>query len=178
MPSNPVVYIDSCCFIDLVKHLVAKLPDSANPDAWYTKQLLQAHYDREIQVITSVLSIVECVGIEPGQAQVPTEVQAHFRRLLTSGQYLSLVQTTPRTGTIGQDLRWKHELVLGGPDAIHLASALEMKAAEFITNDSRLKKPKVAAAVPKLGAAGLKLIRASQTGQLPDKYRQGDFLNA
>lgn len=128
-------------------------------------------------MLTSVLSVVECVGIEPGQTDVPPDVQAEFRRLLTSGQYLSLVQTTPRTGIIGQDLRWKHQLVFGGPDAIHFASALEANVAEFITNDSRLKKPKVEAAIPKLGAAGLRLIRASKTDNLPDKYRQGDILD-
>src|SRR5262245_39711768 len=107
MASKPCIYIDSCCFIDLVKHEVGKLPDTATADFWHTKQLLQAHKDGEIQVVTSVLSVVECVSVESGQAAVPDDVQARFRRLLTSGQYLSLRQTTPRTGMIGQDLRWK-----------------------------------------------------------------------
>lgn len=100
-----------------------------------------------------------------------------FVRLLTGRQCLSLLQTTPRTGIIGQDLRWKHQLVSGGPDAIHFASAIEANVAEFITNDSRLKKAKVAAVIPKLRAAGLRLIRASKTTSLPDKYRQGDILD-
>ena len=175
MANRPRLYIDSCCFIDLVKHEVGQLPDNETADIWFTKQLLEAHKDKAVEVLTSVLTVVECVGIEPGQEKVSLEVQSHFRRLLTSGQYVHLLQTTPRTGGIGQDLRWKHGIVLRGPDATHFACALEAQVVEFITNDGRLKSDKVKAALPKLSAAGLKLIRPSQTGNLPDKYRQGNL---
>lgn len=179
MANKPRIYIDSCCLIDLVKHEVLKLPDTATADFWYTKQLLQAHRDGEVQVVTSILSAAECVGVEPGQTEVPPEAQALFRRLLTSGQYLHLRQTTPRTGLIGQDLRWKHKLVLGGPDAIHIATAIEAQVAEFLTNDGRLRGKKVAAAIPKLTSAyGMRIITPSKTGYLPDRYKQGDILNA
>lgn len=179
MANKPRIYIDSCCFIDLVKTEVGKLPTLATADVWYTKQLLQAHKDGEIEVLTSILSVVECVGVDSGEPTVPFDVQAHFRRLLSSGQYVRLLQTTPRTGMIGQDLRWKHGLVLKGPDAIHFASAVETGANEFLTNDDQLKKKKVADAVPKLqAAAGLRVILPSKTGCLPDKYKQGDMLNA
>lgn len=179
MVSRPRIYIDSCCLIDLVKHEVLKLPDTATADFWYTKQLLQAHKDGEVQIVTSILSAAECVGVEPGQTDVPQEAQALFRRLLTSGQYLHLRQTTPRTGLIAQDLRWKHKLVLGGPDAIHLATAIEAQAVEVLTNDGRLRGKKVSAALPQLSRAyGMRVITPSMTGYLPDRYKQGDILNA
>jgi hypothetical protein len=177
MANKPRVYIDSCCFIDLVKHEVGNLPDTATADFWYAKRLLEAHRKGDIEICTSVLSVAECVGTEPGQAAVPEKTQEHFRRLLTSGQYLNLRQTTPRTGMIAQDLRWKHALVFGGPDAIHFASAIEAGAVEFLTGDARLQKPKVAAALPKLASIGLRVIRPSATGYLPDSYKQGDILN-
>lgn len=179
MVSRPRIYIDSCCLIDLVKHEVLKLPDTATADFWYTKQLLQAHRDGEVQIVTSILSAAECVGVEPGQTDVPPEAQALFRRLLTSGQYLHLRQTTPRTGLVAQDLRWKHNLVLGGPDAIHLATAIEAQAVEVLTNDGRLRGKKVAAALPQLARVyGMRVITPSMTRCLPDRYKQGDILNA
>jgi predicted nucleic acid-binding protein len=178
MATRPRIYIDSCCFIDLVKHEVGNLPDTANADFWYTKRLLEAHRNEDVEVVTSVLSVGECVAVEKGQATVPTDVQDHFRRLLMSGQYLNLRQTTPRTGMIAQELRWKHGLVFGGPDALHFATAIEAKAVEFITNDARLTKPKVAVVLPALAAAGLRLLRPSGTSHLPDSYRQGDMINA
>lgn len=176
MANRPRIYIDSCCFIDLVKHKVGNLPDTETADFWHTKKLFEAHKGGEVEVITSILSVAECVAMESGQAAVPADVQAQFRQLLTSGQYLNLRQTTPITGAFAQDLRWKHKLVFGGPDAIHFATALEANVVEFITNDARLKKPKVAAALMVLGNAGL--IKPSATGVLPDSYRQGDMINA
>jgi hypothetical protein len=75
--------------------------------------------------------------------------------LLSSGQYVELLQQTPRTAHIAQNLRWKHGLILGGPDALHFAAAIEASVDDFITTDERLKKSKVAASVGALGAIGL-----------------------
>jgi predicted nucleic acid-binding protein len=159
-----------------VKHSVGILPTERNEDVWFIKKLLQAHRAGEVEVYTSILSLAECVAVEQGQSDVPMEVQEHFRNLLTNGQYVTLAQTTPRTARIAQDLRWIDKLVIGGPDAIHIASALEVGAAEMLTTDDRLKKPKVAAAVNQL-ATRLRIMRAADTGCLPGDYRQGRFLN-
>lgn len=177
MASRPRIYIDSCCFIDLVKHELANLPDTATADFWYTKRLLEAHRNKDVEVVTSILAVAECVGVEKGQQTVPDDVQRRFRQLLTSGQYLNLRQTTPRTGQIAQELRWKHGLVFGGPDAIHFATAIEAGVVEFMTTDGRIRSGKVAAALPVLGKV-LKVMTPSSTGHLPDKYRQGDMINA
>ena len=177
MPSKPRVYIDSCGFIDAVKQAVNKLPSDRDADVWHIKKLLEAHRNGDVSVVTSYLTIAECVAIEPGQAKVPEEIQEQFRRLLSAGQYVALLQQTPRTAKIAQNFRWQHNLVFAGPDALHFAAAIEASVDEFLTTDERLKKPKVAAVVDALSAIGLRLIRGAATGCLPSSYRQEDILN-
>ena len=176
MARKPSVYLDSCCLIDAVKYEVEASPKEREKDTWFVKAFLQAHKAGDIIVYTSTLSIVECVAIEPGQAQVPAEVQERFRRLLTSGQYIVLLQQTPRTWKIAQDIRWKHNLILGGADSIHIAAFLERNADEFVTLDGRLKSQKMQAVASALGSIGKRFCRASDTQVLPPEYLQGSML--
>lgn len=177
MASKPSVYLDSCCLIDAVKsELGNTLTPDRDADAWFVRQMLRAHRAGDMRVYTSTLSIAECVATEPGQAVVPTDAQERFRRLLTSGQYLILVQQTPRTWQMAQEIRWTHNLVLGGADAIHVAAFLEKGAEEFITLDERLKKPKMRAVADALGTVGRRFARASDTQALPTDYRQESML--
>lgn len=172
------LYLDSCCFIDLVKEQTGRLPPDAGRvrDVWFLKQLIKAHVKGDVLLQTSYLTVAEAVAVEAGEGAVSIDVQDRFRRLLTSGQFVSLLAPTPRTATIAQDLRWKHGLVLAGPDCIHIASALEAGCVEFLTTDGRILKPKLAAQLPKLKQIGLSLVSASRTTCLPDEYRQGDML--
>jgi predicted nucleic acid-binding protein len=172
MPNRPAIYVDSCSLIDAVKHEIGTLPPNRQADGWYLKQMMTAHFAGDIILYTSILSTAECVGIEMGQSKVPSDIQERFRRLLTSGQYLRLLSPTPKTARTAQDLRWKHELVLGGPDAIHIASALESECVEFISTDDRLKKEKIKGAMKALKSAGLRMIRAAETRALPEHYLQ------
>jgi predicted nucleic acid-binding protein len=151
MPTKPKVYIDSCGFIDAVKQSVGVLPSDRDADVWHIKKLMGAHRNGEILVLTSYLTLAECVAIEVGQPIVPEDIKEQFRRLLNSGQYVELLHQTPRTGQIAQNLRWKHKLVLAGADALHFAAAIEAAVDEFITTDERLKKEKVAASIDALG---------------------------
>ena len=120
MPDRSVVYVDSCGFIDAVKQAVGKLPTGRDDDVWHIKKLMEAHRAGDVLVVTSFLTPAECVAIEPGQSIVPPEIQEQFRRLLDSGQYVALLQQTPRTAQISQDLRWRHNLVLAGPRCLAL----------------------------------------------------------
>ena len=162
------IAFDSCCFIDMVKQEVGvQLADERVHDVWYMKQLLQASRDGEIVVHASALTIAECTAAGD---DVSDAVKGTFRRLLMSGQYLVLIQPTPFIMEDARDLRWNHGLVLGGADAVHVASAIDRKCEEFITTDGQIKKM---AAAPKLAGLGLRVIRARDTQCLPDKYRQG-----
>jgi predicted nucleic acid-binding protein len=175
---KPVIYMDACCFIDAVKEVVGILPSDRTDDVWHIKKLLEAHRLGDISVVTSTLSLAECVAVEAGQAVVPEKVQEQFRKLLTSGQYLSLAQQTPKTGRLVQELRWQHHLVLRGADVLHVATALERGAKEFISTDDRLKKSRMVEASTKLTPSGIRFIRASETHFVPDRLRQGEILNA
>ena len=87
------VYLDACCFIEAVKHDIGiAITTDRQRDVWHYKQLMQANRDGEISVYTSVLSIAEC---SHAAGDVSDAVKSAFKRLLLSGQYLSLVQPTP-----------------------------------------------------------------------------------
>lgn len=169
--------MDACCFIDAVKRVVGRLPGERDDDVWHIKTLLEASRAGEVEVITSFLSIAECLAIESGQASVPHDVQDHFRRLLTSGQYVTLAPATPRTAKMVQDLRWVHEVVVKGADGLHIATAMERRVTEFISTDECLSKPKMRDAASKLAPRELRLIRGSQTRSIPDHRRQGNMLD-
>ena len=175
MASRPQIYLDSCCFIDYVKQEVGALPTDRERDAWFIKQLLLAHRSGLIVVNTSLVAVGECLSIEKGQAIVPEEAKDLFRRLMTSGQYVRLINPTPKTPRLMQDFRWNHGLVLGAIDSMHLAAAVETKCSEFITTDDRLRKPKVAAAIPAMALLGLRMICANQTSQLSSATTQNEL---
>jgi predicted nucleic acid-binding protein len=168
MADNPRLYLDSCCFIDMVKVDIGRtVTNDRQSDVWYLKQITQANRDGEIDVFTSVITIAECT--HAGDGYISPQVRTSFQSLLMSGQYVRLVQPTPFIATDARDLKWVHGISVRGADAIHIASALDRKCEEFITTDDQAKK---LAAKATLLALGLRIIRASETKCLPDKYRQ------
>jgi PIN domain len=167
MADKPAIYLDACCFIDMVKEAVGQnLAADRSADVWFLKQITQACRDNELDVFTSVISIAECTHAD-GDMSPP--VKARFESLLMSGQYVKLVQPTPFIATDARDLRWKHGISLRGADAMHVASALDRKCEEFITTDGQAKKM---AAKATLAQLGLRVIRANETKCLPGKYFQ------
>lgn len=174
MVEKSSVYIDACCFIEIAKfEAEIDVGDQRKTEVWYTKKLLQAHRDREINVFTSTLTIAECLHV--GGKSVPNDVQLSLDALLTSGQYLSLVQPTPFICIDARNLRWNDGITLKGADGVHLASALERKCSEFISFDGRFGR--VAENSNALKAKGLSVYQPSQTKALPSKYLQGDLLD-
>jgi predicted nucleic acid-binding protein len=168
MADNPRLYLDSCCFIDMVKVNIGRtVTGDRQNDVWYLKQITQANRDGEIDVYTSVITIAECT--HAGDGYISAQVRTSFQSLLMSGQYVRLVQPTPFVAADARDLKWIHGISVRGADAIHIASALDRKCEEFITTDDQAKK---LAAKDTLLALGLPIIRASETKCLPDKYRQ------
>jgi predicted nucleic acid-binding protein len=166
------VYIDSCCFIDMVKVSVGKvLVADREKNVWFLKRLLEANRDREIEIFTSTITIAECTHI--GEERIKETVKSQFSRLLTSGQYVRLVQVTPFIAEDARDLRWKHGINLKGADGIHIASALDRKCEEFLSTDGRFKR--VNEHSTRLARMGLKIKQGKDTECLPEKYRQLDL---
>lgn len=170
------VYFDSNIFIDVVKVDLGKaVEDGRTQDVWMAKRLMDAHRDNEVQVLTSALTIAECT--HGGDGDVSERAQFLISKLLTSGDYVHLVQPTPFVATEARDLRWKHGINMKGADSIHAASALSEQCMEFLTTDGRFDRLHVHHAA--FEALGLKIIRARDSICLPAKYLQigfgGDF---
>ncbi|KQP17477.1 PIN domain-containing protein [Pseudorhodoferax sp. Leaf265] len=174
MVSKPRIYLDSCCFIDVVKERVGVLPDGRTKDVWFIKKILEAHRAGHLVAHTSMVAVGECLSVQEGGA-ASDDVKDAFRSLLTSGQYVRLLNPTPKTARLMQDFRWTHNISLKSVDAMHLAAALEMGCMEFVTMDERLKKPKFIAASPVMGLLGLRLIAAPFTALLPSTYTQASI---
>ena len=88
--------------------------------------------------------------------------------VLSSGKSgVSLVQPTMGIMLRARELRWNSGITLGGMDAIHVASAIQMKCEEILTTDK-----KMFANAAKLKDFGLRVCQASDTARLPASYTQ------
>jgi predicted nucleic acid-binding protein len=160
----PSLYIDTPCFIDMAKHGRKTSPAEREDDIWYLKQILLASSRGYIKAYTAILTIAEC---QHADGIVDAKVQRLFKNLLTSGQYFSLVQDTILVGERARDLRWQNGISLAGADGMHVAAALEMGCAEFLTFDKRIHDFR-----SNLQALGLRVIYPHETQLLPDDFRQ------
>jgi len=156
--------MDSCCFIELALQAIGKNDATRDDDLWHLKELLNAAFDEEIEVLTSTLSIAECAH---AKGDISEDVKSLFKKFLTSGRYVFLVQDTVLVAEKARNLRWVHGMAFGGADSIHLASALELKCEEFLTWDNR---PHANAAALNNLALFVRFPRDTQC--LPGKYRQ------
>lgn len=156
--------MDSCCFIELALQAVGKHETSRENDLWFLKELLNAAFDEEVEVLTSTLTIAECAH---AKGNVNEDVKTLFKKFLTSGRYVFLVQDSVLVAEKARNLRWVHGLAFGGADSIHIASALEMRCDEFMTWDH---KPHDSA--QDLLNLALTVCIPGNTHCLPDKYKQ------
>jgi hypothetical protein len=156
--------MDSCCFIELALQAVGKSDSDRNNDLWFLKELLNAAFDEEIEVLTSTLSIAECAH---AKGDVSDDVKSLFKRFLTSGRYVLLIQDSVLVAEKARNLRWLHGLSFSGADSIHLASAMELKCEEFLTWDNRPH-----ANANALNDLALHIRFPRNTQCLPERYRQ------
>jgi predicted nucleic acid-binding protein len=166
------VYFDNSVFVDVVKTDLGKVVAADRlADVWMAKRLMEAHRDKEIQVLTSALTIAECTHC--GDGDVSDRAQFLISKMLTSGDYVHLIQMTPFVAIGARDLRWKHGINLKGADGIHAASALSEGCNEFLTGDGRFDRLHVHHAA--FESLGMKVSRASGAVSLPTRYRQIGF---
>jgi predicted nucleic acid-binding protein len=163
------IYIDSCCFIEAIKHDVGKSDPSRDDDIWYTQKILEAAKNGDVEVFTSHLTITECRRAH--DTGKPTdEVKRLIRSILMSGKVVRLAELTLSIAEKARDLHWEHDLNLGGADSIHVATALSLGCTELFTYDMKKKSP--IAYTSELENLGVKPIKPSQTNLLPPKYNQ------
>lgn len=167
-------YFDTTMFVDVVKTDLGKGADPDRElDVWTAKRLMEAHRDKELQVLTSAITIAECT--HAGEGDISDRAQFLLSKLLTSGDYVHLIETTPFIGIDARNLRWQHGINLKGADGVHAASALSRRCEEFVTNDGRFNR--LYGHREAFKKLGLRIIRARETLILPTKYRQLGFGN-
>jgi len=140
-------------------------------EAWLCKRMLLAAQDGKIKVFTSILAVPECRYIkdEADKQILNDEVKRLFDvMLLSGGSGITLVQNDIFVVNRARDLLWDHGINLKPYDSLHVASALEMKCDEFISDDRKIVISKAA----ELGRLGLRVCSASDTKVLPLEYRQ------
>ena len=169
MADPPRVYIDACCFIDIAKHRIGvDVTEQRAKNVWHVSKFLEAHKEKDAVVFTSVLTITECLHAD---GNVDEAVKDIFTRLLTSGQFLILVQPTPLLAVEARHLRWTHNIEgVGGADYIHIQSAITTKCKEFLTTDNG-----IASNADKLKTLGLSVTTPMNSVQFPNKYLQGNL---
>lgn len=168
--------MDSCCFIDMAKVTIGNnAPDhNRQDDVWYLKRLCDASLNGDIEIITSTLTIAEC--LHAGDGFIDDNVRDLFDKYLTSGRVVKPVDAGYFIAIDARDLYWKYDILLSGADAVHVATAIKANCREFITTDSRLQKKKFSDAITSIEKQGIKVVRGSETKLLPPSYRQGPLL--
>jgi predicted nucleic acid-binding protein len=127
LPASGVVYVDTSAIIYSVER---------HADYWLLLlPLWAASKSGQIQVISSELSLLETlVGPLKHRDAV---LAAVYEQLLTSTE----VRLLPISATILKAAaRLRAETNLKTPDAIHAATALEARVAQFITNDESFRR--------------------------------------
>src|ERR1035438_7410202 len=99
--------MDSCCFIELALQVIGKHEAGREDDLWHLKELLNAALDEEIEVLTATLSIAECAH---AKGDISDDVKSLFKKFLTSGRYILLVQDSVLVAERARNLRWVHGL--------------------------------------------------------------------
>lgn len=128
LPDSGSVYLDANGFIYSVEHI--------DPYAALLKPVWQAAADRDIQIVSSELVILETLA-KPLREEDNLLVGI-FEELLFNTREVQLV---PTTADIWEDAaRIRAASGLKTPDAIHAASALASEATLLITNDPHFQR--------------------------------------
>jgi hypothetical protein len=172
--AKPVVYIDACPIIDLVKvkrHVAVEA--GRENEAWWTERLVAAARDGHVRLISSAIILIESTHAGEGMP-VPEETKDLFTDFLWSG-VIEMISVDPFVCERARDFRWRDGVTLGNTDAIHVATAMMEGAAEFLTSDGKLKT-KLSHLDTVARKSGLILTNPSLTACLPEGYRSAELL--
>lgn len=159
MASEPKIYFDSCCFIDIAadaENITTR--EKREYHILCYKDLLNESLKKNILVCTSYLTIVECTHVKnEEQKKIMTkEVIRRFNSIILSG-LSGVIPINPTKEIIesARQLYWDG-ISLKPFDLLHIASAIEIGCAEFITTDRRSIDSNDN--VSKIQALGLKVV--------------------
>lgn len=125
--SDPTFYWDTCIFLAWIQDEERKTGEMDG-----VREVVDRHRRREVKIITSVLTTVECL-----QAKLPAGMDTLFHGLM---RRVTRIGMDPKIAGLAHDLR-NHYVglsakTLSTPAAIHLATAILYRADEFHTFDT------------------------------------------
>lgn len=135
------IYMDACCYIDIVQGVQKEPKGSQLADhCWVCEQFLDAALKGRIQLFGSFLMVVECTHVkkENLRKDATDQVKAAFNNIFISGKIMTPIQPTPKIINYAREITWTHGLYLDGMDAIHLATAKLHDCGLFITRDRKI----------------------------------------
>lgn len=160
------VYLDACCFIEMIKE-ERGLPLDHREDADITRRLLQASRDGKIEAWTSMMTVAEVLSIDKGQTP-DDALKNRIERLLLSGRDgVKVHGMSPFVAIRARDLYWNEGFKEKAADRIHVATALDLGCDEILSVDGRLKKKFDRSTI---GQSALRAVK--DTRNLPGEYRQ------
>jgi|GEM_PF-2435871 len=166
------IYLDACCYIDLVQQRSGYplASNEFNDHAWYCRRFLDAAIGNDIEVYGSTLLVTECTAIHKMNGGtkdriLTDQVKSSFRSILLAGKPVIPVQPTPKIIDRARDLTWVDGFCIGSMDAIHVATAIIHNCDIFITTDYKLISKLVSLPITMGSADKFK-------SYLPDKYKQ------
>lgn len=167
------IYLDACCYIDLVQQHSGypAASNNHNDHIWYCRRFLDAAMNSDIEVYGSTLLVAECTAIHKmngdNKARILTDhVKSSFRAILMAGKPVVPVQPTTKIVDRARDLSWNDGFRIGSMDAIHIATAIIQNCDVFITTDDKLINRLVPVSPISIGRAD------DFKSFLPDKYKQ------
>lgn len=169
--ATPKIYIDACCIIEAIKKQRGLPLSHSLSEVDMIERIMRAARDEEIELHTSIITVGEVLHL--GEKPPPADLKPYVERLLLSGRDgIRATAPSPPIILLARDLAVEDGLWERVADRIHVATALTVKAKEFLSVDGRLAKR-----IKKSDVHGCKIISPSDTQLLPDRYRHNDLFN-
>jgi predicted nucleic acid-binding protein len=165
----PKIYIDACCIIEALKKQRGLPLTHPLSEVDMIERIMRAAREGEIELHTSIITVGEVIHL--GTKPPPADLKPQVERLLLSGRN-GILATAPSPPIIllARDLAVVDGLWERIADRIHVATALTVKAEEFLSVDGRLAKR-----IGKSDVRGCRIISPASTSLLPDRYRSNDL---
>ncbi|MGY4573365.1 PIN domain-containing protein [Bradyrhizobium sp. USDA 3256] len=135
------------------------------------ERIMRAGRDGEIELHTSIITVGEVLHL--GDEPPPADFKPQVERLIVCGRDGILATSpSPLIVLLARDLAVVDGLWERVADRIHVATALMVKAMEFLSVDGRLAKR-----IGKSNVRGCRIVAPGATNLLPDKFRINDLFH-
>lgn len=179
------VYLDSCCFIDLITFQKGGDRSFSHDEknwrerqVWFCKNLISASADaneKKFQLFTAGLTVTECTSIKPLDEFGKKlnlrgkDIKKLFDSIFYSGNSgINIIDQGYFITQLSAELDYMELGRIKPTDRIHLATAIHLNCKEFITLDEKdfhKKKDRIESKFD------IQIIFPNDTRLLPEKYR-------